>query len=751
MTASLRRVVDAVVAVLLVLLALVPLQPAFDDPAFWLALAGGVVVGTGVALLGDRWKTGPAEVAALALGGYFLFGGLFAVRSDAIVGAIPSLATLRDLALGIVFSWKQLLTIQAPVTGFDQLLVVPYLAALVGTVLAVSFALRLNRYGFTLLPIGLLLAGAIAFGTHEPLLPALVGGLTAAVSLGWVAWRQARARTDAAHAELLGQSAGGSSAVLRRTVWAVSLALLAGTVGMGVASATATSDRVVLREVVVPPLELHDYPSPLMSFRKYVTDGADTTLFTVDGLPAGQRLRLATMDLYDGVVYKVSGSGGAGAGTFSRVGQRIAGAPAGSTATVRVTIGELRGVWLPDVGYLSGLWFEGDRAVQLTQGLHYNRVTGTAVTTAGLQPGDGYTFEATLAEPVTPAELAAANVDESIELPSPEKLPDVLSGVTAQKIGQSLTPIQKVTAIQDFLKQGFFSHGLDTDSVESPSGHSQWRLSRMFEVEQLLGDQEQYAVAMALMAAQSGIPARVVMGFVQPAADGPVAVTGEDVSAWVEIPIEGHGWVAFDPTPTNDPKNMQQIQEKRSKPRSSLPQPPPPPEEPPQLPPEPPVEQEAEDELGPDDAGLWRTVLYVGGGTLAGLTILLGPGLVMLGLKARRRSRRKLAPALPDRVRGGWDEVVDSAADLGVRVPPVTTRRENSRLLEQSYPALGLITLAARADQAVFGEGEPGPDEVAVYWADVETARRRIAGQASFRQRLRRFFAPPSLLGRGRR
>ena len=328
----------------------------------------------------------------------------------------------------------------------------------------------------------------------------------------------------------------------------------------------------------------------------------------------------------------------------------------------------------------------------------------------------------------------------------------MLTSVTSQTAQPSLTPIERLLAIRDFLHQGFFSHGLDTDAVESPSGHSQWRLTRMFEVEQLLGDQEQYAVAMALMAAEAGIPARVVMGFEQPeAASGPVAVTGDDVTAWVEIPLRDRGWVAIDPTPDNDPENMDKIPEQRSKPRNSLPQPPLPPQEPVELPDEPQVDQEPEEELPEESDGLWQTVLYVGAGTLAGLAVILGPGFVMLGVKAVRRRRRRLAGRLPDRVSGGWDEVVDAAADVGLPAGAGATRREDAAALDAQYPALGLRQLAGRADAAVFGAGEPSVAEVAAYWADVDTARRGITGQAPAKARLRRFFAPASLFGKVRR
>ena len=75
---------------------------------------------------------------------------------------------------------------------------------------------------------------------------------------------------------------------------------------------------------------------------------------------------------------------------------------------------------------------------------------------------------------------------------------------------------------------------------------------------QLVGDQEQYAALMALMVRSVGLPARVVVGFVPPAAttdpasgasDDRLDIHGSDISAWVEVPFEKYGWVAFDPTP----------------------------------------------------------------------------------------------------------------------------------------------------------------------------------------------------------
>ena len=71
----------------------------------------------------------------------------------------------------------------------------------------------------------------------------------------------------------------------------------------------------------------------------------------------------------------------------------------------------------------------------------------------------------------------------------------------------------------------------------------------------MVGDAEQYAALMAVLARALGIPARVVVGFAgsgchgRRATDGSVPVTGADLTAWVEVPFQQAGWVAYDPTP----------------------------------------------------------------------------------------------------------------------------------------------------------------------------------------------------------
>ncbi len=75
------------------------------------------------------------------------------------------------------------------------------------------------------------------------------------------------------------------------------------------------------------------------------------------------------------------------------------------------------------------------------------------------------------------------------------------------------SPIEQVRALETFLAEGgFFSHGLEGE-VLSRAGHTSERITTLIGGDQMIGDDEQYAVAMALLAGELGIPVRVVMGY----------------------------------------------------------------------------------------------------------------------------------------------------------------------------------------------------------------------------------------------
>ncbi|MGA1836532.1 transglutaminaseTgpA domain-containing protein [Herbiconiux sp. 11R-BC] len=746
---------SAAVALLLVVAAL-GFGPAFGGSGYLVAAGGAIVLALAITLLAVRFAWNILIVTAATMLAYLLFGGALAAPSTTLFGVLPTLETVRTLVLGIVFSWKDVLTLETPLGGFPSTLVVPFLSTLVAGVLAFGFALRLRRAAaWALLPASALLVTGIVFGTREAAAPVLQGLLFSAVALGWWAWRRQENRAEATRATAVGASGPDPASARRlrttRLATGAGLVVVAMAVGLGAAAAAPAASREVLRDQIEPPLDLHDYASPLVGFRSFVRDEKDQTLFTVHGLPTGARIRLATLDSYDGLVYNVAGDGSSGSGTFTRVSADIPSDTAGDKATLDVTIDQLTGVWIPDAGYLDTVRFTGDRASELAGSLHYNSVTGVALTTDGLTAGDSYTMDVTIPPSYNDEQLSTRGI-ENLSMPRSTGVPDALTSLATTYAGDTSVPLDQVRNIASSLSQGgFFSHGLEGEAT-SRAGHGAERIASLVSADQMVGDDEQYSVAMALMVRSLGIPARVVMGFYPAESAGPDAtqqITGDDVHAWVEVPFEGVGWMPFDPTPPKDQVPEEQAPKPKADPKAQVLQPPPPPQEPAELPPDIRTD-DTDQEAVVDDNSMLGLILLVGGGVLALLVVLLVPVLVISLAKARRRRRRRSAPVPADRLSGGWDEIVDRARDLGTPTTPGVTRRETAVVLATAFPQTPVIAAASAADTGVFGPGEPSPAEVEAFWTEVDGI---VAGMGEARtpwQRLRARLSLRSLLRRGR-
>jgi hypothetical protein len=149
--------------------------------------------------------------------------------------------------------------------------------------------------------------------------------------------------------------------------------------------------------------------------------------------------------------------------------------------------------------------------------------------------------------------LAAAPPVGALVDPQFVELPrdlDPMVGQLAQQVaGSEPTRFQKAVALQQFFREdGGFTYddkvslGNGTDDLVrflSPGGDGR------------TGYCEQFAAAMAVMARELGIPARVAVGFLKPDRvdeDGWV-YSAHDLHAWPELFFSGSGWVRFEPTP----------------------------------------------------------------------------------------------------------------------------------------------------------------------------------------------------------
>jgi len=664
-------------------------------------------------------------MALALLGVYLLVGPVLAVPDIAPAGFIPSPEALRALLSGLIDAWRDSLTLLTPLGSVGNVLIVPWVTGLVSGMLAGSILWRSRVPGVVALVFLFSFLVAAAFGSRVTETP-LVRGV--ALTLGLLVWHRWRSTREAK-----------VNWPRRLGLTAVVVTVAAG-LAVGVTAATAGPSREVLRDHVEPPFDPLDFPSPLSRFRAYYAANglAESTLFTTTGLAPGDRIRIATMDTFDGVVWNVAGGPTAPtqSGSFERfVPQTV---PTGDDLTI--TIADYSGPWVPTVGATEEVHVtrdgKPDEAAQA--GVVYNEVTGTMAQLNGVQQGSTYSFRAE--RPIAPS--------------SPETL-RAASGLAASPPGDILALTKRVQqwlataggpsdgalaqVLTEQFRQGYYSDGKEGEAPSS-AGHGVKRLVDLVTPEQMVGNDEQYASAMGVAGQSRGLPIRVVMGFVLDSPDG--TIRGRDVHAWVEVNLQGAGWVAFAPTPDKDRTPKQQRSDPEPEPQPNVLQPPLVPEEP-----------DANDERAPQGSGkksdddpfadLGVLLTYAAYG--AGAVVITSPVWLLLLGKRMRRRRRRTAPNPVVRVSGGWKEIADRARDLGTPLRSNHTRYESESILREKYPKSNLLGLALVADRHVFGPSTPTDEEAAAYWADVDEALKRLRQAAPWWRRPLAVLSPASL------
>jgi transglutaminase-like putative cysteine protease len=740
---------DVVVLGLAVAIALLPLLPVYGARAATPAVLGGVVLGAGTAALAARRRWGAQVTVAVVVGVYLLAGAALAMPDAAVAGVLPGVAAVAGLLRGSITVWKEVLTLDPELGAAADVLVAPYLLGLAGSAAAVSIAARAPRRVGALAGLipGAVLGISLLLCTELTVQPLAAGVALVFLLLPWAAWHRGDLEP--------------------RRVVAIGVVAVA-VAGGGIAGGPALVEdqpRFVLRDEMVPPFDPRDHPSPLSAFREFVKDWRETELLTVRGLPEGARVRLATMDAFDGVVWNVAGSEQTeGSGTFRRVGETIDTAASGDAAHIEFEVHELPMVWLPTVGYTERFDFAGDSAQDLADQLRYNDATGTAVLTGGVPDDATWSVDTVVPAPPSDADLENASIG-SVRLPEAQAVPEAVSVRAAEVAGTASSEALIARSLEEWLSErGWFSHGVEDQDYPSLSGHGADRIITLLTGPLMVGDGEQYASAMALMARVMGLPSRVVLGFVPDedvAGDEEIVITGDDIQAWVEIQFAGNGWVTFDPTPDESRTPREDTEPEQAAEEPQVHQPPPPLQDPIDPPEEdtqqPQTQDSSEDEASARD---WGQVIAVAASVGVPLLLLTVPLLLIALAKRRRRLRRRASGDTVTRVVGGWQEVIDEARDLHRPPPPTATRRETAVHLATAFvrrersgtarrptpPVGGTVAgLAASADAAVFGPGDPPEEQVDVYWQQVDFARKAMRSSVTRRQRLRSRWATASL------
>lgn len=757
--------IDAVAAGVLVAIALLGFKSSYGGIEFMIIGLVAVLFGLILAHVLVRAKLPVVVAVATVALGYLLIGGVVALSDRAIAGFIPSVDTIVGAARTAVFGWKELITTNPPVGGTGTLMMLPFLCGY-GAALLGSLLMRNKRlYAAAIVPALVVLGVGIVTGVQRPVAPLVQGGFLAVVAIAWMSIRQDRSRP-----RLPGHKFNAN-----RFATAVTLLALCTAAGWYVAPSlprAEATDRTVWRQTVIPPFDPRQYPSPLSAYRYYVKDAVakKEVMFTIEGLPKGAKIRLSTMDSYDGLVwrpsYRADTPSTLNSGYFERMGSEIPSDYGGETATITVTIAAYEDFWVPDVGEVLSLRFEGGpRDDKLNEALRYNRATDTAASRVKLIKGDRYVM--TVRIPATLANLAKAEILPDVPVGAVYNISPALDKWAATPGILSIKDIgSRIDALRDkMIADGAYSDGDKAQGqADSLAGHSEYRLNSFILTEPMRGDAEQYASALALMLRNlDRVPTRVVMGFEPDAsqfsagANSVVEITGQQVEAWVEVPVKGLGWVAVVPTPERSETALKAKAPAPPVPDYETQVPPPPAVLDPDFDspatsktgakdtrkPEPDKPLDAKDpsknadDVSSSASGISMIAVGAIGSPLA-IVVVLSSGILLLKFRRRRRRRRRGVGHV--RIANGWREVTDVALDLGRPIPQKSTRREAAQFVGQST-----TMLAARADQAVFSAAEPTNDEVAQYWAELETALKSMRRQAGPINRIKAALSMTSL------
>ena len=297
--------------------------------------------------------------------------------------------------------------------------------------------------------------------------------------------------------------------------------------------------------------------------------------------------------------------------------------------------------------------------------------------------------------------------------------------------------MERVFAIADHLKtEGRYSDGVSGAEKIYHPGHNVKRLSDEFaNAPIMVGNDEQYAAIMALLASNAGVPARVVMGAVVPEDGGDRGArrAGLGRAAGRRRVLAG----AAD-RGVHEPRAPRRAAAAGEQEMSGTVVPPPAPIPPPSTPPSrtTPSSRRARSTASDDEAG-WQLPGWAGDPDLRRRAAAGRRDPVVALIVAQGATPSPAAPGrrVSARIVGGWHELVDHARDLGQPVPVGHgwTRREQS-VVVASAEAPGL---ARQADSHVFGPTGPADTDAAAYWTAVDAERKAMSSTVSRRRRLR--------------
>jgi transglutaminase-like putative cysteine protease len=390
---------------------------------------------------------------------------------------------------------------------------------------------------------------------------------------------------------------------------------------------------------------------------------------------ARQYLRMATLGDFTDAAWEPT----VGTGDDSTRPDQIAPAPGRADdiavveSTTTVSMGNVRGRWLPvpyaptSVTGLVGRWVWDPETLNVRSERSTVRGQDYTVTT---QAADPTSDQLRAADPVVTAPL-----QRYLELP--ESLPPIVAQTAASVTASAPTNYDKAIALQSYFRGGEFTYSEDAPVENGYDGTAPTVIGQFLEVKS--GYCVHFASAMAAMARTLGIPARVAVGFTAGSGADNVTtgeevytVTTDELHAWPELYFANVGWTRFEPTVgrTNVPEYLDAVVDDPATPdideSVATPAPTSAPDD---------VAPERDDSGGVPDgqqqAGPNWNAIILGLAALAVLAMCAIPAVARIATRRRRVSQLRHGSAL-----GAWEEVQDTAVDLGWQLSDSETPRE---------------------------------------------------------------------------
>jgi len=762
--------------------------PIYQDTYLFVTALGALAVGIGIGAYRETRKSSLVTTTLLTLIAFVVLS-LPLSNPRALSNPKELLSGFAEAIVGPVQAWKQIITIELPVGTYHALLSPVFvLFLLTGVLFGSMLFAKMSRYWAASIPVLAIVIFAISFGVSSvpgdfeflgftfPIdTPIATGGalfILLVIYLNWGA-RATRRETLLFRQESIGFTANLLVRKLRRFASAAGVVVLAVAVTATTMQFVGVStSRTVLRTGVEKVRELREQTSPLSAYRVYFTNAEllerSLLTYSTDGAP--ERIRLATMPYYNGDSFTVAPTDPNQVdenSMFARVPSEITTKASGKPAAFDLEIGNLNTIWLPTVAGVKKISFTGDNASVLSDALFLNRATETAAIIPGQSNGAKYRIDYLSGTEVLPADIksSAPSINETL---IPDNLKLWLDSQTDIQINNGDDLLRIAKRLHD---RGFLSHGLEGSDKDSKTaawvsllqadnyqfavataGHNKARIDSLFKdlldqqeghsvkdnIVSTAGDDEQFATAMALIAAAKGFPARVVVGFRTSKASevagipactetgGSGVCAGKNLAAWTEVKGSNGDWLAIDVTPqfekplkavskpTGTPKNPTESGEDAAgvlPPGKAIPSSDSECLKDPTKCPKPPVEC--------DVCGvIWEIVVLVGQIALVA-TIVLGPFLVIILMKRRRRKTRRENESQFAQVVGAWEEFLDLAVDYGAPILKNKTRIELAR--ENGSPEI--MELAEMANLMAYGSSEV--ISVDITDAEIEAAAER--------------------------